>query len=142
MWRAIFLTLLALGGAACAPGARWDRDRPGATEDDRRRDEMECAAQANRDYSVPAQRIIARSGGRTTEGMGLVTVRDFDSGVFETTVPSASTVGTSTTTGTPLDPQRNRIQPYDAGVFEECMRTRGYERVPPPLGAGSPVRSV
>ena len=97
MWRAIFLTLLALGGAACAPGARWDQDRPGATD----------------------------------EGMGLVTVRDFDSGVFETTVPSASTVGTSTTTGTPLDPQRNRIQPYDAGVFEECMRTRGYERVPP-----------
>ena len=131
MWRAIFLTLLALGGAACAPGARWDRDRPGATEDDRRWDEAECAAQANRDHSVPAQRIIARSGGRTTEGMGLVTVRDFYSGVFETTVPSASTVGTSTTTGTPLDPQRNQIQPHDAGVFEECMRTRGYERVPP-----------
>ena len=72
MWRAIFLTLLALGGAACATGARWERS--GATEDDRRRDETECAAQANRDYSVPAQRIIARSGGRTTEGMGLVTV--------------------------------------------------------------------
>jgi hypothetical protein len=48
----------------------------------------------------------------------------------EATVPSASTVGTSTTTGTPLDPQRNRIQPYDAAAFEECMRTRGYERVP------------
>jgi hypothetical protein len=32
---------------------------------------------------VPAPRIIARSGGRTTEGMGLVTVRDFDSGVFD-----------------------------------------------------------
>ena len=81
MWRAIVLTLLALGGAACATGARWERS--GATEDDRRRDETECAAQANRDYSVPAQRIIARSGGRTTEGMGLVTVRDFDSGVFD-----------------------------------------------------------
>jgi hypothetical protein len=93
MWRAILLTLLALGGAACATGARWERS--GATEDDRRRDETECAARANRDYSVPAQRIIARSGGRTTEGMGLVTVRDFDS-----------------------------------GVFDECMRVRGYRRVP------------
>jgi hypothetical protein len=49
----------------------------------------------------------------------------------ETTVPSASTVGTSTTTGTPYDPQQNRIQTYDVAAFEECMRTRGYERVPP-----------
>jgi hypothetical protein len=48
----------------------------------------------------------------------------------ESTVPTASGYGTGTTTSTPLDPQRNRIQPYDAGVFEECMRTRGYERVP------------
>jgi hypothetical protein len=47
--------------------------------------------------------------------------------------PTASTTtgyGTGTTTTTPVDPQRNRIQPYDAGVFEECMKTRGYERVP------------
>ena len=129
MWRAIFLTLLALGGAACATGARWERS--GATEDDRRRDEAECAAQANRDYSVPAQRIIARSGGRTTEGMGLVTVRDFDSGVFESHAsrrrrPSAPALPPARR----WTPQRNRIQPHDAGVFEECMRTRGYERVP------------
>ena len=93
MWRVFALTFLALGSVACATGARWER--PGATEADRRRDETECAAQASRDRSVPAQRTITRSGGRTTEGMELVTVRDFDS-----------------------------------GVFDECMRTRGYARVP------------
>jgi hypothetical protein len=93
MRQAIVLTLLVLGGAACATGTRWERS--GATGDDRRRDETECAAQANRDRSGPAQRIIARSGGRTTEGMELVTVREFDS-----------------------------------GVFDECMRVRGYRRVP------------
>jgi hypothetical protein len=48
----------------------------------------------------------------------------------ETTVTSASTVGTSGTTSTPYDPQRNRIQTYDVAAFEECMRTRGYERAP------------
>lgn len=46
----------------------------------------------------------------------------------ESTVSTAQRTGT--TTGTPYDPQRTRIQPYDATVFEECMRTRGYERVP------------
>jgi hypothetical protein len=81
MWRAIFLTVLALGSAACATGTRWER--AGATEDDRKRDETACAAQANRDRSVPAQRIIARSSGRTTEGIELVTVREFDSAVFD-----------------------------------------------------------
>ena len=93
MWRVFALTFLALGSVACATGARWER--PGATEAERRRDETECAAQANRDRSVPAQRIVTRPGGRTTEGMELVTVRDFDS-----------------------------------GVFDECMRARGYARVP------------
>lgn len=93
MRRVLALSLLALWSAACATGARWER--PGATEADRRRAETECAAQANRDHSVPAQRIITRPGGRTTEGIELVTVRDFES-----------------------------------GVFDECMRTRGYERVP------------
>ena len=49
----------------------------------------------------------------------------------ETTIPSASTVGSSPTTSTPYyDPQRNRIQTHDATGFEECMRTRGYERAP------------
>jgi hypothetical protein len=93
MWRVLAPTLLALCSVACATGARWER--PGATDAERRRDETECAAQANRDRSVPAQRSVTRPGGRTTEGMELVTVRDFDS-----------------------------------GVFDECMRTRGYERVP------------
>jgi hypothetical protein len=93
MRRVAVLLLVALGIAACATGARWER--PGASEAERRRDEAECAAQANRDRSVPAQRITTRPGGRTTEGMELVTVRDFDS-----------------------------------GVFDECMRTRGYELVP------------
>jgi hypothetical protein len=94
MWRVVGLTLLALGSVACATtGARWERS--GATEADRRRDEAECAAQANRDRSVPAQRITTRSDGRATQSVELVTVRDFDT-----------------------------------GAFDECMRTRGYERVP------------
>jgi hypothetical protein len=93
MWRVRALAFLALWSVACATGARWER--PGGTEAERRRDEAECAARANRDRSVPTQRITTRSGGRTTESMELVTVRDFDS-----------------------------------GVFDECMRTRGYERVP------------
>ncbi len=93
MGRVLALVLLALWSAGCTAGSRWER--PGATEADRRRDEAVCAAQANRDRSVPAQRVIARAGGRITEGMELVTVRDFDS-----------------------------------DTFDECMRTRGYERVP------------
>ena len=93
MRRALTLTLLALGSVACATGARWER--PGGTEAERRRDEAECASQANRDHSVPAQRITARANGSTSEGIELVTVRDFDS-----------------------------------GAFDECMRTRGYARVP------------
>jgi hypothetical protein len=64
-----------------ATGARWER--PAATEADRRRDEAECVAQANRDRSVPAQRITSRPGGRTTESIELVTVRDFDTGAFD-----------------------------------------------------------
>jgi hypothetical protein len=32
---------------------------------------------------VPAQRITARPGGGTTEGIELVTARDFDSGAFD-----------------------------------------------------------
>jgi hypothetical protein len=80
VWRAIVLTLLVLGSAACGAGARWER--PGMTEDDRLRDEAKCAA------------IIAQPGGCATEGMELVTVREFDS-----------------------------------GAFDECMRTRGYQRV-------------
>jgi hypothetical protein len=92
MRRAILLAFLAIGGAACATGARWER--PGATEVERRRDETECAAQASRDRSVPVQRVGTPSG-RPTDGIDVGTVRDFES-----------------------------------GVFAECMRTRGYERVP------------
>jgi hypothetical protein len=47
----------------------------------------------------------------------------------ESTVPSAQTVGTST--GTPADPQRTRVLLTDPAVFDECMKTRGYERVLP-----------
>ena len=46
----------------------------------------------------------------------------------ERSVTAAQTTGTSI--GTPNDPQRTRIQTYDAVVFEECMKTRGYQRVP------------
>jgi hypothetical protein len=66
---------------AYATGARWER--PSRTDAERRRDEAECAAQANCDHSVPAQRITPRPGGETTEGIELVTVRDFDSGAFD-----------------------------------------------------------
>ena len=89
----LVLSLAALGSAACATGTRWERS--GGTEAERRRDETDCAARANRDRSVPAQRISARSNRRTTQGIELVTVRDFDS-----------------------------------GVFDECMRTHGYQQVP------------
>jgi hypothetical protein len=89
---AVLLALL-LGGAACAGRVRWER--PGGTEAERRRDETECAAQANRDRAVPAQRIVGRADGRTGESIELVTVRDVDS-----------------------------------GAFYECMRDRGYVRVP------------
>jgi hypothetical protein len=95
MWRAWLLIGVALASGACATGTRWER--PGASDEDRRRDEAECAALANRDHSVPAQRIVTRSSGRTMEGMELVTVRDFD-----------------------------------AAAFSDCMRRRGYRRVPVP----------
>lgn len=91
--RGLALALLILGNVACAAGTRWER--PGGTEADRKGDETDCAGLANRDRSVPAQRIVTRPGGRTTEGVELVTVRDFDS-----------------------------------GAFNECMRSRGYQRVP------------
>jgi hypothetical protein len=81
MGRVLPLIAVLLGSAACAAGARWER--PGGTEAERQRDETECASLANRDRSVPAQRIIARSGTRTTESIELVTVRDFDLGAFD-----------------------------------------------------------
>ena len=48
----------------------------------------------------------------------------------ESSVPSAQRV--STTTSTPVDPQATQVRPFDSGVFEQCMRDRGYERVAPP----------
>lgn len=93
MFRALVLSALLVGSAACGAAVRWERS--GGTEAERQRDETECAAQANRDRSVPAQRIITRSGTVANESIELVTVRDFD---------------------------------WDA--FNECMRTRGYARVP------------
>jgi hypothetical protein len=46
----------------------------------------------------------------------------------ETTVPTAERAGSRA--GTPYESQQVRIRDYDSGVFDECMRTRGYERVP------------
>jgi hypothetical protein len=95
MRRVVVLALFVLGSTACGAGVRWERS--GATAAERQRDETECAARANRDRSVPVQRSVSGSSGRVgQEGIELVTVRDFDS-----------------------------------GVFDECMKTRGYERVPP-----------
>ena len=81
MRRALGLTVLAFAVAACAIGARWER--PGGTDTERQRDETECASLANRDHSVPSQRITMRSDGSTTETTGLVTVRDFDTSAFD-----------------------------------------------------------
>ena len=57
----------------------------------------------------------------------------------EGTVPAASTRSGVPAPAPALDSQRNRIQAYDPGVFEECMRTRGYERVPPAPSSRCPV---
>jgi hypothetical protein len=94
MRRALALIVALLGSGACAAGVRWEK--AGGNEGDQRRDETECTARANRDRSVPAQRVISRSSVGTVESIELVTVRDFD-----------------------------------WGAFEECMRARGYDRVPP-----------
>jgi hypothetical protein len=47
----------------------------------------------------------------------------------EGTIPTAQTVGTAT--GTPAESQRARIAQFDPALVEECMKARGYERVPP-----------
>jgi len=47
----------------------------------------------------------------------------------EGSVPSAQRV--STTGSTPMDPQTTQVQPFDSGVFEQCMHDRGYERIAP-----------
>jgi hypothetical protein len=47
----------------------------------------------------------------------------------QSSVPTAQNIGV--TPGTPVDPQATRIRSFDTTVFEECMRTRGYERVAP-----------
>jgi hypothetical protein len=90
----VALVLAAGGTLACGAGVRWER--PGGTETERRRDETDCAALANRDRSVPVPRSMSGSSTRRgQDGLELVTVRDFDS-----------------------------------GAFDECMKARGYERVP------------
>jgi hypothetical protein len=48
---------------------------------------------------------------------------------LESSVPSAQRM--STTGSTPIDPTTTRVAPFDSAVYEECMRTRGYERVAP-----------
>jgi hypothetical protein len=82
MDRAVALALAILVSAACGAGVRWER--PGATEAERQRgDETECVGLANRDRSIPVQRgMTAASSRRGQDGIELVTVRDFDSGVF------------------------------------------------------------
>jgi hypothetical protein len=46
----------------------------------------------------------------------------------EGTVPSAQTA--TSITSTPVGYQTTRVDPYNATVFDECMGTRGYKRVP------------
>ena len=43
---------------------------------------------------------------------------------------ATSTQRLSTTTSTPVDPQL-WVSPVDSTVYEDCMRTRGYERITP-----------
>jgi hypothetical protein len=82
MRRAATLALVILASAACGAGVRWER--PGGTEAERQRDEAECAGLANRDRSIPAQRgtMAGSSTRRGADGIELVTLRDFDTGVF------------------------------------------------------------
>ena len=47
----------------------------------------------------------------------------------ETTVPTAQSAGTSY--GTPVESQRPRMRSYDASLFEECMKGRGYQQTAP-----------
>src|SRR5262245_66415353 len=47
----------------------------------------------------------------------------------QSSVPTAQNVGV--TPGTPVDPQATRVRPFDSVVYEECMKTRGYERIAP-----------
>lgn len=47
----------------------------------------------------------------------------------EGTVPTAQSASTST--ATPLDSQRTRIQSYDTALVEQCMTGRGYQMVAP-----------
>jgi hypothetical protein len=78
--RVAVVTLLILGVAGCAT-VRWER--PGVTDAERARDETECTSLANRDYSVPVQRVMVRAGNRTSESIELETIRDFDSSAFD-----------------------------------------------------------
>jgi hypothetical protein len=79
MLRGLIL-VVALAGAACAT-SRWER--AGATEADRQRDETECTARANRDYSVPGRRVISSSRRDVNESVELVTRREFDVAAYE-----------------------------------------------------------
>jgi hypothetical protein len=47
----------------------------------------------------------------------------------EGTVTTAQSVAGSA--GTPIDYQRTRLEAYNPAVFDECMGTRGYQRVSP-----------
>ena len=50
---------------------------------------------------------------------------------LEATIPSAQQVSTTGAGNTPIGPTTTRVAPFDTGVFETCMRDRGYERVAP-----------
>jgi hypothetical protein len=47
----------------------------------------------------------------------------------EGTAPTARDAAASATT--PVGYQRTRVEPYNPTVFDECMGTRGYQRVSP-----------
>jgi len=42
-----------------------------------------------------------------------------------------SSVPTAQTYGTVVDPQPSQARPVDSTAYEDCMRTRGYERIAP-----------
>jgi hypothetical protein len=84
--RLIALTLVILGGAGCVTAGRWER--AGASLAELRRDETECAAQADRTRAVIGRRIVSSSRGDVNETLELVPEREFDTAAYDACMES------------------------------------------------------
>ena len=75
--RDLLLAVVLVVGAACGPAMVWSR--PGVTVAERRRDEAECAAKADREKSVPVLvRRPSSTGGGSSDNIELESRRRFD----------------------------------------------------------------